>query len=110
MAMIPCKEWGKEVSSEAFKCPNCGARLRKAKRGFFGKIFKWSFVLFNLLMFLWVIYIVAFYGDGVASTNDGMEQAANVVAGTIWLSGSITTWVIVDVILGIFVLLTRPKE
>lgn len=73
MAMIPCKECGKEVSSEAFKCPNCGARLRKAKRGFFGKIFKWSFVLFNLLMFLWVIYIVAFYGDGVASTNDGME-------------------------------------
>ena len=110
MAMIPCKECGKEVSSEAFKCPNCGARLRKAKRGFFGKIFKWSFVLFNLLMFLWIIFVIFVYGDSATSTNDGIEQAANVVAGSMWIGASVTVWVIVDIILGIFVLLTRPKE
>lgn len=110
MAMIPCKECGKEVSSKAFKCPNCGTRLRKAKRGVFGKIFKWSFVLFNLLMLLWVVFVVFVYGDGAASTNDGLEQAAHVVAGSMWLGVSVTVWVIVDFILGLFVLLTRPKE
>ena len=26
MALIPCRECGKEISSEAAKCPHCGAR------------------------------------------------------------------------------------
>lgn len=110
MALVPCKECGAEVSSKAFKCPKCGARLRKAKRGFFGFIIKWAFILFNLAMFLWLIYVFAFYSDGVNTSKDTAEQAANVVAGGIWATGTIITWVIVDFILGIFVLLTRPRE
>ena len=28
MALIACKECGKEISSKASKCPNCGVRLK----------------------------------------------------------------------------------
>jgi hypothetical protein len=33
MALLNCKECGKEISSEAMSCPHCGARLQKSKNG-----------------------------------------------------------------------------
>ncbi|WP_323139734.1 zinc-ribbon domain-containing protein [Acinetobacter baumannii] len=43
MPLINCPECNHSVSDKALDCPSCGARLRKPKRGFFGKIFKWLF-------------------------------------------------------------------
>lgn len=34
MALIKCKECGKEVSNQAAKCPNCGAPVKKSIGGF----------------------------------------------------------------------------
>ena len=39
MPLINCPECSHSVSDKALDCPSCGARLRKPKRGFFGKIF-----------------------------------------------------------------------
>ncbi|HHB1543773.1 zinc-ribbon domain-containing protein [Acinetobacter baumannii] len=44
MPLINCPECNHSVSDKALDCPSCGARLRKPKRGFFGKIFKWLFL------------------------------------------------------------------
>ncbi|MFH4294631.1 zinc-ribbon domain-containing protein, partial [Acinetobacter baumannii] len=46
MPLINCPECNHSVSDKALDCPSCGARLMKPKRGFFGKIFKWLFILF----------------------------------------------------------------
>jgi len=49
MALINCPECSGEVSDTAFECPNCGKSLNKPKRSFIGNVFKWLFILFNIL-------------------------------------------------------------
>jgi len=66
MPLINCPECSTEVSDTALKCPKCGVQLRKPKRGFFGKLVKWSFVGFNILMAIWLI-------GGMNSASEGMQ-------------------------------------
>ncbi|RDU69821.1 zinc ribbon domain-containing protein [Helicobacter aurati] len=110
MALIACKECGNEVSDKAFKCQNCGVRLRKPKRGLFGFMVKWAFILFNLIMLLWVIFVFTFYSNGAIESTDEIGQVAHVMAGGFWITLTFAIWVIADFILGLFVFLTRPKE
>lgn len=108
MAIIKCPECGSEVSDSALKCPKCGFEINKPKRGFFGKMFKWTFILFNVLMLWWLI-------GGVGAATEGMEamseaEKAGAAMGTgIGAMMIMTIWVIGDIILGSFVLFTRPK-
>ncbi|WP_111817767.1 hypothetical protein [Agrobacterium sp. CFBP2214] len=108
MALINCPECSESVADSAFKCPKCGVQLRKPKRGFFGKLFKWSFVLFNLLMAVWVV------GGFNAATKDdnalsGAEQAGAAIGTGLGVAMLLILWVIGAVILGLFVMFTRPK-
>lgn len=108
MAMINCPECQAQVSDSAFKCPKCGVQLRKAKRGFMGKLFKWSFIAFNALMAIWTV------GGFNAATKDydalsGAEQAGAAIGTGVGMIMVMTVWVIGAVILGLFVLFTRPK-
>lgn len=109
MAMINCPECNEEVSDKASKCPKCGYTIRKAKRGFFGKIFKWSFILFNVFMIMWVVS----FGGAVTETDTSVMSDAE-VAGTAIGAGlgfgiQMVIWLVGDVILGLFVLFTRAK-
>lgn len=54
MFLINCFECSYLVSDKVLDCFFCGVRLRKFKRGFFGKIFKWFFILFNFFMFVMI--------------------------------------------------------
>lgn len=58
MAMIKCPECSADVSDSALKCPSCGVQLRKPKRGFFGKLVKWGFIGFNILMAIWLMELL----------------------------------------------------
>lgn len=108
MALINCPECSAEVSDKALKCQKCGVQLRKPKRGFIGQLFKWSFILFNLLM-----AYALFAGMGAAT--EGMEvmseaERAGAAVGTgLGAMMLISIWVFGDIILGLFVLFTRPK-
>ena len=109
MALINCPECQTEVSDSALKCPKCGVQLRKLKRGFFGKLVKWSFVGFNILMAIWLI-------NGMGAATEGMEtmseaERAGTALGTgIGAAMILGIWVFGDIILGLFVLFTRPKS
>jgi len=109
MAMINCPECNEEVSETALKCPKCGFQINKPKRGIFGKIIKWSFILFNILMLIWII-------GGVGSATDGMdamsgaEQAGAAIGTGLGAMMLIGIWIAGDIILGLFVLFTRPKS
>lgn len=100
MAMIACPECTTEVSDAAKDCPKCGVQLRKPTRSIMGKIIKWVFILFNLLM-IWSVFIAG----GTVSEMEGAEA----VGGAIGTGMIIGLWVFGDIILGLFVLLTRPK-
>lgn len=110
MALINCKECGAEVSDKALVCPKCGARLRKPQRTFFGKLIKYSFIGFNVLMLLWMIFGVG----GAASTIDTNASDAEVAGAAIGTGiGAMFVlfiWVAGDIVLGLMTLLTRPKK
>lgn len=108
MAMIACPECSNSISDTAFKCPKCGVQLRKPKRGFFGKLFKWSFIAFNILMLVWLVSGVNAASEGMNGLNDA-ERAGAAIGTGLGVAMIFSVWVVGDIILGLFVLFTRPK-
>ncbi len=109
MAIIKCKECDKDVSDSAFKCPSCGVQLKKPKRGFLGKFFKWLLILFNILMVIWLFSVLGATGDAINSAVTEAEKTGTAIGATIGTGILLSIWVMGDIILGLFVLLTRPK-
>ena len=109
MAMINCPECSSEVSDSALKCTSCGVQLRKPKRGLFGKLCMWSFLGFNILMVIWLV-------GGMGAATEGMEvmseaeKAGTAIGAGIGMVMIFGIWVFGDIILGLFVLITRPKS
>lgn len=109
MALINCPECNSEVSDSAMVCAKCGVQLRKPKRGFFGKVFKYTFVLFNVLM-AWMLYTGMQAASKVVEvSSSGAEQAGAAIGTGLGAAMIIGLWVFGDIILGLFVLFTRPK-
>lgn len=90
---------------------------RRPRRGFFGTLFKLLFIVFNLLMVLWMA------GGIMALSNPDLElteiakhtdpetmEAARMLGGGIGLTFILFVWALGDIILGLFVLLTRPRR
>ena len=107
--MITCKECGAAVSDTALTCPTCGVQLRKPKRGFFGLLFKWTFILFNCLMAFWLFSYFVEIGSMVDASMSEAEQAGAAIGGTIGTGMLLSVWGFGDLILGILVLFTRAK-
>lgn len=110
MALINCPECSSEVSNSALKCPKCGVQLREPKRGFFGKLFIWGFIGFNILMVIWLFSYWVSVGEIANTTTSEAEKAGAAIGGTIGTGMLFGFWVCGDIILGLFVLLTRPKS
>jgi len=109
MALINCPECSAEVSNSALKCPKCGVQLRKPKRGFFGKLIKWGFIGFNILMLVWLFSYMGSIGEITNATSSNAEKTGAAIGGAIGTGMLISVWGFGDIILGLFVLLTRPK-
>lgn len=109
MALTNCPECNAEVSDTAFKCTKCGFQLRKPKRGVFGKLLKWLFILFNLLMIAWVIGGMISVSEVAETAQSDAEQAGAAIGATLGMGMLLGLWVLGDLILGILVLFTRPK-
>lgn len=110
MALINCKECNAEVSDNALNCPSCGTQLNKPKRSFFGKIIKWTFIVFNLLMLWWMIKGMGGAADVIDTATNDAEKAGAAIGTGIGFTFILFIWVLGDVILGILTLLTRPKR
>lgn len=83
---------------------------QKPQRSLFGKIIKWTFIVFNLLMLLWMIVGVGGASKQVAEATTEAEKAGGAIGTGLGAMMIIFLWVAGDVILGIFVLLTRAKK
>lgn len=110
MALINCPECQAEVSDTALKCPKCGVQLRKPKRGFFGKLFKWGFIGFNILMVIWLFSYWGTVGELANTSGSEAEKAGAAIGGAIGTGMLFGVWVFGDIILGLFVMFTRPKS
>lgn len=106
--LIDCPSCEKQVSTRAQSCPSCGAVLRKAKRGLFGKLVIFSFWGFNVLMGVWI------WGgtQNAVESSQGLTgaEAAGAAIGTgIGVTLLVMIWAIGSMILGLMALLTRPR-
>ena len=110
MPLIHCPECKNEISDSALKCPKCGVQLRKPKRTFFGKLIKWSFIAFNVLMAIWLVGGMGSASDKIDAMSSNAEKAGAAIGTGIGATIVIVLWVLGDIILGLFVLFTRPKD
>ena len=97
MALINCPECKTEVSDTAFDCPKCAATLKKPTRTFFGKLIKFLFILFNILMIVWM------FGATTSYSGPALGRGAAIVF-------IMFMWVLGDIIIGLLFLFTRPSK
>lgn len=109
MALITCPECTTQVSDTAFKCMSCGYTIKKPKRGLFGQLFKWLFVLFNIIMAVWLFSYWGTVGEMMSEPMSEAGQAGATIGATVGTGMIITLWALGDIILGLLVLFTRPK-
>lgn len=110
MALVSCPECNHQVSEKAFKCSSCGFQLRKPKRGFMGKVFKWTFILFNVVMAWWLVAYIMEMGSMTQDITNDAELAGAAIGGTLGTGFLLVIWLLGDIILGLPVLFTRPKS
>lgn len=109
MALVKCPECQEAISDTAAKCPRCAVVLRKPKRTFLGKIVKYGFIAFNLLMLFWFISAMGSTAEVVESATSEAERAGAAIGTGIGMMLLFGIWGFGDIVGGIFLLLTRPK-
>lgn len=110
MALINCPECDASVSDQAIKCPSCGARLRKPARSFFGKLVKYLFFAWNLFMATWLVVGTSSAAKNINGAQTGAEQAGAAIGTGIGMMMILVVWTFGAIIIGLFVLVTRPKD
>jgi hypothetical protein len=85
-------------------------RREKRVRGWFGKIVKLIFILFNVLMLIWLISSMGVVGNVYNSASSSAEQAGASIGAAIGMGFIVSIWGFGDIILGLFVLLTRGEK
>lgn len=85
-------------------------KLGKPQRSLLGKIIKWCFIGFNVLMAIWLIWGFAVAGQQMQHTHSQAGQAATAIGATIVTMIIVFLWAAGDVILGLAVFFTRPKH
>lgn len=82
-------------------------RTEVRKRGFFGKLFKWSFVLFNILMATAVFMGLGNIGESIDQATTESERAGAAIGGTVGFGILLFFWVAGAIILGLLTMFTR---
>lgn len=82
----------------------------KRKRGVFGTIVWWIFLLFNALMLFSVIAGWGEFGNYIETATTPGERAGTIIGSAIGIWILLMIWLVGDIVLGILVLLTRGKK
>jgi hypothetical protein len=86
-------------------------RREVSDRTTFGKIIKWLFILFNLIMAFAMVKGCAAASSAVTASPQGSAEQAGAAIGTAIGTGMLMMfWVMGDIIIGMFVLFTRRKK
>lgn len=76
----------------------------------FGKIVKWLFIGFNVLMLVWMVSACAAVSDVNQQAVNDAERAGAAIGTGLGMTFLLFIWGVGDVILGMFVLFTRRKK
>ncbi|CAH7180734.1 conserved hypothetical protein [Vibrio chagasii] len=110
MELEACPSCQHKVSAKAFICPICAHVINKPKRTIAGRIIKWVFIAFNILMMTITYRVISTVGDTIQEvSNSAAEQLGAQVGAGIGVSMVLAFWFFGFSLLGGFTLLTRPK-
>ncbi len=76
----------------------------------FGKLVKWIFIGFNILMLIWMVVGMGAAGDATNSAVNDAERAGAAIGTGLGFMMILFVWALGDVVLGLFVLFTRRKK
>lgn len=79
------------------------------KRSLMGKLVKWTFILFNLLMAFWLFSYWAQLGEMAGTLRNDAERAGAAIGGTLGTGMLIFFWAAGSIVLGTLTMLTRGK-
>jgi hypothetical protein len=85
-------------------------RTETYHRGFFGHVFKWLFIGFNVLMLLWLVTGMMAMSNHSAALTSEAERAGAAIGTAMGASAILFIWIVGTVILGLFVLLSKGKK
>lgn len=85
-------------------------QVETRKRGLFGKLVKYAFILFNVLMIAWLASYAGQIGDTMNGAQSEAYKAGAAIGGGIGTMMLFVIWVFGDIILGIAVALSRGKR
>lgn len=85
-------------------------RIEKHQRGFFGQMFKWLFIGFNVIMLISLVGGMMAVSNHTATLTSQAERAGATIGTAMGMSAILFVWVVGIVVLGIFVLLTKGKK
>ncbi|MEA2950685.1 MAG: hypothetical protein QOJ96_205 [Alphaproteobacteria bacterium] len=83
-------------------------RTEKRQRSAFGQIVKWIFIAFNVLMLVWLVSAMSAVSQ--LTPDSDAARAGHAIGAAIGFSMVLSIWVMGDLILGLFVLLTRGNK
>ena len=83
-------------------------RRETRERTFFGRLIKWTFVAFNILMFAWIASYLSTVSE--IQVHSSAARAGKYIGSALGVGSLLTLWVIGDFIIGLFVLLTRGDK
>ena len=79
-------------------------------RTVFGKLVKWLFIGFNILMLIWMVTSCAAVGQVSSEAVNDAERAGAAIGAGLGMTFLLVIWGFGDIILGMFVLFTRRKK
>lgn len=85
-------------------------RTQTYHRGFFGHLFKWLFVGFNVMMLIWLVTGMMAASKITATYTNEAERAGAAIGTAAGAGAILFIWIVGTVILGLFVLLTKGKK
>src|SRR4051812_3478304 len=83
-------------------------RTEKRERSAAGKLIKWIFIAFNLLMAVWIVG--GLYSVSKIQTYSAAEQLGAGIGATLGVTMLLILWALGDLILGVLVLVTRGNS
>lgn len=76
----------------------------------FGKLVKWIFIGFNVLMLIWLVSACSAVSEVSQQAVNDAERAGAAIGTGLGMTFLLFIWGVGDVILGMFVLFTRRKK
>ena len=81
----------------------------KPNRSLVGNVFKWWFIIFNILMVVWIFSIGSETDDAIDESESEFDEDVNAAAGGIAMTMVCGVWFIGAVIFGMLAMVTKPS-